>query len=70
MPSAFAVAFGTVTGRAAGFSGVGVNSHFTVGAGRPDGAAGVAEAGVVVSVAASKVVAIRAGTSDRFMRST
>jgi len=67
-----AVDDGMVTGFAAGFSGVGVNSHWTVGLSPPaEAAAGAAVAGAVGRDAASSVVAIRAaGTNDRFMRST
>jgi hypothetical protein len=47
------LAFGTVTGLAAGFSGVGVNSHRTVGGLCPAGTAGAAPAVVEVRVAAA-----------------
>jgi len=58
-----AVADGIRTGLAAGFSGVGVNSHRTVGLGRWSGAA---EAAGVVNVVASRVAAITAA-NVRFM---
>ncbi|GAA0961458.1 hypothetical protein GCM10009554_77950 [Kribbella koreensis] len=54
MPFASAFAFGTVTGLAAGFSGVGVNSHRTVGRWCPAGTADAAFAVVDVRVAAAR----------------
>jgi hypothetical protein len=71
VPFAFATGDGIRTGLAAGFSGVGVNSHRTTGFALPSGTAGAAAAVVVVSVAASNVAATRTvvDLSDRIMHS-
>ncbi|GAB3949125.1 hypothetical protein GCM10029976_081510 [Kribbella albertanoniae] len=62
MPRALAIGDGSRTGLAAGFSGVGVNSHRTTGFGWDIGAA---EA-VAVNVVPSRVAAITAA-NVRFM---